>query len=58
MNGKNMPNINAISGTIPRYTPPDYGQEMFLRYVENTLSRLTDKEWERVRDRETKRRQQ
>ena len=36
---------------IRAITLPDYGQEMYLRFVEDALNRLTDKEWERVKKR-------
>ncbi len=30
-------------------TAPDYGKELFLRFVEDIAKRLSDEEWERVR---------
>ncbi len=30
---------------------PDYGKEMFLRMVEEIVSRLNDDEWRRVKER-------
>ncbi len=36
-------------GTAGLLDKPDYGKELYLRFVEDIVKRLTDEEWERVR---------
>lgn len=43
MSGFRIPDERAVP------TTPDYGAELYLRFVENIISRLTAREWERVK---------
>lgn len=45
-----LPDLNPEMVTLTAgLATPDYGRELFLRFVEDILKRLTDEEWERVR---------